>query len=470
MYDYRDLSASDIVKGLNNRDFSAVDICRQALAAAREDGGRLNAFISVTDEKALNQAESIDKRLQSGQQVGRLAGVPVAVKDNICYSGYPTTCGSKMLKNFIPPYDASIVKKLIEQDAIIIGKTNMDEFAMGSSSETSFYGPVHHPNDPEIVPGGSSGGSAAAVAAGIVPIAYGSDTGGSIRQPASFCGVYGLKPTYGAVSRYGLIAFASSMDQIGPMARNADDLMLASRTVMGYDENDSTSVKQDIPLHEVEKGGGTCTIGLPAEYPNRDWPKGTLGIYNHFIGALEDAGHKTKSVSLPHLEYAVAVYYIIANAEASSNLSRYDGIRYGPSTSTNDLIQMYHDIRGGGFGIEVKRRIMLGTYVLSAGYYDAYYEKACRVRELIKLDFEKAFEEVDLIMSPTTPTSAFRFGEKLMHPLDMYQSDIYTIPANLAGLPAISIPAGLDDKGYPVGVQLIAPELKESQLIGFASQ
>jgi len=462
---YRKLSARDIISGLKSGKFSAVEICRVALLEAEETGGRLNAFITIIKDKAIERAKEIDVRIERGENAGVLGGVPIALKDNICLSGSLTSCGSHILEGFVPPYNATCSERLISAGAVLVGKTNMDEFAMGSSNENSYYGPVMNPVGEGLVPGGSSGGSAAAVAAGIVPIAFGSETGGSVRQPAAFCGIYGLKPSYGAISRYGLVAFASSMDQIGPLARNVYDLALAFSVVCGRDEADSTSIAYDHPnypgLLETDR---KFRIGIPKEYFQEGLDKEVGGKIEEAIQILESDGHRVFDVSLPHSPLAIAIYYIIADAEASSNLARFDGVKYGLRVKDDDLATMYSKTRQAGFGSEVKRRIMLGTYVLSAGYYDAYYLKAQKVRELLRLDFENAFRRVDLLLTPTSPTAAFKIGERIDDPLAMYLSDIYTAPANLAGIPAISIPCGTATDGRPVGLQLMAPAFDELSL------
>jgi aspartyl-tRNA(Asn)/glutamyl-tRNA(Gln) amidotransferase subunit A len=462
--EYSRLSASDIISGLRERKFSAVEIFYAALRES-EKKRFLNSFISVTREKGLIQAEEADKKIAAGDIEGALLGVPIALKDNICYADYPTTCGSKILRNFIPPYNATCVHRLLENGAVILGKTNMDEFAMGSSNENSYFGPVLNPRGEGLAPGGSSGGSAVAVAAGIVPIAFGSETGGSVRQPAAFCGVYGLKPSYGAVSRYGLVAFASSMDQIGPLARNIRDLALAFSVVRGRDELDSTSVNIECPqFSEMLDPNRKFRIGVPKEFFGKGLDRQVELKIRTAIEIFENDGCQIVDISLPLCPAAVAIYYIIADAEASSNLARFDGVKYGLRIADADLFKMYCKTRQAGFGAEVKRRIILGTYVLSAGYYDAYYLKAQKVRELLRRDFEKAFAQVDLILTPTTPTAAFKIGEKIDDPLAMYLSDIYTAPANLAGIPAISMPCGNTSDGRPVGVQLMAPMFDELSL------
>ncbi len=430
----------------------------------------LNAYITTFEECCLQRAVEIDKR-RAGGKAGPLAGMVMAIKDNIVMQGAPTTCGSKMLSTFVSPYDATCVKRLLDRDAIIIGKTNLDEFAMGSSTETSYFGATKNPHDPQRVPGGSSGGSAAAVAAQLCCTALGSDTGGSIRQPASFCGVVGFKPTYGRVSRFGLVAFASSLDQIGPLTRSVADAALLLQTLAGYDVRDSTSADVKVPdyrsfLHKNVKG---LKIGKPAEY----FPGGLEPEIGNAMEAtmqkLSDAGAEIVDISLPNLDYAVSTYYIIATAEASSNLERFDGARYGfRSEKVKNLEEMYVQSRSNGFGSEVKRRIMLGTYVLSSGYYDAYYHKALQVRTLIKQDFEKAFSGVDCLLTPTSPSTAFKLGEKIDDPLQMYLSDIYTVSVNLAGLPALSMPCARDSRELPIGVQLIAKPFDEGMLFRIA--
>lgn len=471
MSDYNTLPAHEIAQGVKSGKLSAVEMTQEALNLAKTEGKELNAFITICEEKALAQAKSIDAETKKGTASLPLAGVPVAVKDNICYTDYLTSCGSHILDGFIPPYNATVVERLIDAGAVIIGKTNCDEFAMGSSNENSFYGPVKNPLDHKLVPGGSSGGSAAAVAQKIVPLAFGSETGGSVRQPASFCGIYGLKPTYGALSRYGLVAFGSSLDQISPFARNTKDVALIYQVAAGRDENDSTSVahKHENYLAQLETDR-KFKIGIPRQYFADGLDTQVEKIVHDAISALKKEGHTFVDISLPTSDKGIAVYYIIACAEASSNLARYDGVKYGLRESGNeDLITMYSSTRAEGFGTEVKRRVMLGTYVLSAGYYDAYYKKASRVRELIRRDFESAFEKVDLIISPTSPTPAFKIGERAEDPLSMYLSDIYTATTNLAGNCAISVPFGAISDGRTVGVQFIAPWFKELSLFQIAN-
>ncbi|MFZ5979118.1 MAG: Asp-tRNA(Asn)/Glu-tRNA(Gln) amidotransferase subunit GatA [Candidatus Zixiibacteriota bacterium] len=469
------MTAVQIAEGVRGGKISAVEIVSEALERAKTDGKKLNAFITVCKDKALAQAEAMDKKVKDGEPLGVLAGVPVAVKDNISYAGVPTTCGSKMLESYIPPYNATVVEKLLAADAIIIGKTNMDEFAMGSSSETSYFGPVKNPLDLNRTPGGSSGGSAAAVAAGVVPIALGSETGGSVRQPASFCGLFGLKPTYGAVSRYGLVAYCSSNDVIGPFARTVEDLLLLYAVIAGHDSRDATSVAVDFSLDKFPLNTGRkFKIGIPKQYFAWELSCVVSPVLNLAIEALEKAGHELVDISLPLTNKAVAAYYIIAPAEASSNLARYDGVRYGlREAGDKTLDEMYPASRTAGFGPEVKRRIMLGTYVLSAGYYDQYYQQACKVRAMIRREFEDAFQKLDLIITPTAPTPAFKLGEKLGDPLKMYLCDVFNVPASLAGVPAISVPFGLvpvagTKKPMPAGVQFIAPPLEEASLFQIA--
>lgn len=466
MPDYKNLTATQIAALVTSGELSAVDLAEKALDLARTEGKDLNAFISLCEDKALEQARAVDTAIKQAQPVGPLAGVPVALKDNICYTGSLTSCGSHILDGFVPPYDATCAARLVNAGAVIIGKTNMDEFAMGSSNETSYYGPAKNPVGENLVPGGSSGGSAAVVAQRIVPISFGSETGGSVRQPAAFCGVYGLKPTYGSISRYGLVAFGSSLDQIGPLARNAEDLALAYQVACGRDPNDSTSVAFDHPDYTGEiDTDSKFTIGVPKEYFAEGLDPEVEAAVRDAMAVLEKDGHKVTDISLPLTDKAIAIYYIVACAEASSNLARFDGVRYGLREGRDkELAEMYSETRAAGFGDEVKRRIMLGTYVLSSGYYDAYYLKASKVRELLRREFERTFEKVDLIISPATPTPAFKFGEKLDDPLAMYLSDMYTAPANLAGIPGISVPFGHVGDGRPVGVQFLAGHFNELSL------
>jgi len=449
---------------------SAEELCTSIYQRIAETEEVVKAYLTLTRDQALAQARRVDQRLRAGETIGPLAGIPMALKDNLCTKGVRTTCASKILFNFIPPYDATVVSKLDREGAVMLGKTNLDEFAMGSSTENSGFYPTHNPWNPDYVPGGSSGGSAAAVASGEAIFALGSDTGGSIRQPAAFCGVVGMKPTYGTVSRYGLIAFASSLDQIGPFAKDVTDCALVLNAICGRDSMDSTSVIHELPdytsfLVDDIKG---FKIGLPKEYFAEGLDSRVRAVIERAIKVLEDRGAHIEETTLPHTRYALPTYYIIAPAEASSNLARYDGVRYGfRAKDAKDIIDMYSRTRSLGFGNEVKRRIMLGTYALSAGYYDAYYNKALKVRTLIKRDFERAFEKFDAILSPTAPSPAFRFGEKTDDPLTMYLSDIYTLAVNLAGLPGISQCCGFVD-GLPVGLQLIGRPLGEGTLLRIA--
>ncbi len=471
---YGSLTALEISRRVGTGATKAADVAETALQKADTEGRRLNAVITVCHDKARRQAEKIDRLIKDGHSPPPMAGVPVIIKDNIVCSGYPTTCGSHILENYIPPYDAACVAKLEAAGAIIIAKANMDEFAMGSSNETSAFGPVVNPINENLVPGGSSGGSCAAVAAGIVPLAYGSDTGGSVRQPAGFCGVVGLKPSYGAVSRYGLTAFASSTDQIGPIARNVTDCALGYEAVAGRDPLDATSAAFDHPPYLIALQSQLrkkFRIGIPREYMTGEIEAEVRTLVLEVIEKLRMNGHIIKDISLPHTEYAAAVYYILAAAEASANLARFDGARYGISEGRDSgLASMYSKTRSRGFGTEVKRRIMLGTFALSAGYYDAYYGKAMKVRQLITKDFEQAWDEVDVIITATSPTAAFKRGEKLDDPLAMYLSDILTVPASLAGIPAISIPCGRTSDGRPVGLQIMAPCGGEAGLLTAAAQ
>ena len=431
---------------------------------------KVRAFVTVTRESALARAEAAEKRLKAGKPLSLLDGIPLAIKDVICTKGVRTTCSSKILENFVPPYDATVMTRLNAAGAIVLGKTNMDEFAMGSSTENSAFFPTRNPWDLARVPGGSSGGSAAAVAADFAAGALGSDTGGSIRQPAAFCGTVGLKPTYGRVSRYGLVAFASSLDQIGPFARDVRGAALLLQAIAGPDPLDSTSTEVPVPDYLAVLGQGIegLRVGIPGEYFIEGMDPEVEKAVRDAIEVLKGLGAKTEKVSLPHTEYAVAAYYLIAPAEASSNLARYDGVKYGyRALGSKDLIQMYGRTRAEGFGPEVKRRIMLGTYALSAGYYEAYYGKAQRVRTLVRRDFQQAFERVDVLVCPTAPNVAFRLGEK-EDPLQMYLCDVFTIPVNLAGLPGLSLPGGFTRDGLPIGLQLIGKPFDEATLLSAA--
>lgn len=432
-----------------------------------EKNKNLNAYNFVFTDEARDRAKEIEGKIKSGKY-GKLAGAVIAVKDVLSIEDKPTTCSSNILKDFKALYTATAVKKLIDEDAIIIGKTNCDEFAMGSSNENSAFGNVLNPVNTDYVPGGSSGGSAATVAANLCDISLGTDTGGSIRQPASFCGTYGLKPTYGRVSRYGLTAFASSFDSIGPFANNVEDIALTLEVIAGKDECDSTSSVNSVPSFssQLSLSDKKLKIGIAEEYFGEGLSPDVKEAVENIVQKLESSGFEIKKIHLPHNEYSIATYYILTTAEASSNLARYDGARYGfRSENSSSLLEMYKSSRSEGFGNEVKRRIMLGTYVLSAGYYDAYYKKAQRVRRLIKNDFNKAFESVDVILTPTSPTTAFKIGEKSSDPLEMYLSDIYTTSANLAGIPGINIPIGSSSEGLPIGLQLLANQFEEERLL-----
>ncbi|MFM9817592.1 UNVERIFIED_CONTAM: Asp-tRNA(Asn)/Glu-tRNA(Gln) amidotransferase subunit GatA [Spiribacter pallidus] len=461
---------AELADAMARGECSSVELTESALAAI-DSANDLNAFVTVTPESALAQARAADDARRRGE-AGVLTGVPIAHKDIFCTAGVRTSCGSRMLDNFVPPYDAFVVEKLRRAGAVMVGKTNMDEFAMGSSNETSWYGPVRNPWSRDTVPGGSSGGSAAAVAAGLVPATTGTDTGGSIRQPAALTGISGLKPTYGRVSRYGMIAFASSLDQAGPMAATAEDLSIMLTAMAGFDRRDSTCADEPVTDYRAALEKHTLKglrVGLPREYFNAEgMDAGVAMAVQQAIEALRAAGAEPREISLPNSGLAVPVYYVIAPAEASSNLSRFDGVRYGHRCAEpRDLEDLYKRSRGEGFGEEVKRRIMVGTYALSAGYYDAYYLKAQQVRRMIRDDFARAFEQVDVIAGPTAPSVAFAIGEKADDPVQMYLSDIFTIAVNLAGLPAVSIPAGQSD-GLPVGMQLIGNHFDEARLLGAA--
>ena len=463
-------TAQELMDGIKAGTTGARKTIEAVLERIRQTNPGLNTFITVDEQGALEQADEIDRKIAAGEPTGSLAGIPIALKDVLCTRGLRTTCASRILHNFIPPYDATAVAQLRKADAIIVGKLNMDEFAMGSSSENSAFGPVRNPHDHGRVAGGSSGGSAAAVAASQVYMTLGSDTGGSIRLPASFCGVVGLKPTYGRVSRYGLVAYASSLDQIGPLARTVTDTALMLGTISGHDPHDSTSADLPVPnyVDTLDAGVDGLTVGLPKEYFAEGLDPEVKEAVMRGIEILEKAGANVREVSIPvagHPAYSIAAYYIIATAEASSNLARYDGVKYGLRVEAGDLIDMYNQTRSQGFGDEVKRRIMLGTYALSAGYYDAYYLKAQRVRTLIKQDFDRVFESCDLLASPVSPTPAFKIGEKIDDPLQMYLSDIYTVSVNLAGIPGISVPCGASSLGLPIGLQLLGRAFEEETLL-----
>ena len=464
-----DISVAEVVKEIQQGTRTALSVVEQSLATITEKNDEINAFITVVAEKALNRARELDALSLDEKKLLPLLGIPVAVKDNISTDGIETTCASKILAGYVPPYDAHVVEKLLAAGAVIVGKTNLDEFAMGSSNENSAFGLVRNPKNTNTVPGGSSGGSAAAVAADMVPLSLGSDTGGSIRQPASHCGVVGMKPTYGMVSRYGLVAFASSLDQIGPMAHRVEDAELLLSVISGEDRRDSTNGgKSYTPAPSQPLKG--LRVGLPSEYFAEGLTQGVRECVDAAIETLKAAGALCVDVSLPTVSAGIATYYVIATAEASTNLARFDGVKYGHRGSDlSSLDAMYNSTRQEGFGDEVKRRIMLGTYVLSSGYYDAYYLKAAQVRTKIADDFTKAFEQCDVLLSPVTPAPAFTIGEKVDDPLQMYLTDIYTVSANLAGIPGISIPAG-ESNGLPVGVQVMAPNWGESIMFQVARQ
>jgi aspartyl-tRNA(Asn)/glutamyl-tRNA(Gln) amidotransferase subunit A len=468
----RELSANKIKEKIIKREITAQEVVEELFEWIDIKEPLIKAYLCLDKEGALLKAKEIDKKLSNGDKVGLLAGVPVAFKDNICTAGMKTTCGSKILENFIPPYDAFVVKRIKEEDAIIIGKTNLDEFAMGSSNENSAFHITRNPWDTDCIPGGSGGGSAAAVTADMAFMALGSDTGGSVRQPSAFCGNVGCKPTYGRVSRYGLVAFASSLDQIGSVTKDVSDAALLLQVVSGHDSFDSTSATIDVPdyISDIDSVDDNLRIGVPKEFFGE-------GLNPEVGSAVMDAleiykrnGAELVDLSLPHCGYAVATYYIIATAEASSNLARYDGVRYGHRSqlSEDNIINMYSRVRAEGFGSEVKRRILFGNYVLSSGFYEAYYLKASKVRNLIRSDFEEAFKNVDCIICPTCPTQAFKIGEKITDPLQMYLSDIYTIPANLVGIPGISVPCGFTNAGLPIGLQILGKHFDERKILKVA--
>ena len=465
------LTLAEMREGLGRGDFTAIELVRAHIAAA-EAAKPLNAYVTETPELALELAAASDVRRAAGAASGAMDGMPSAIKDLFCTDGVATGAGSRILDGFVPPYDSTVTAKLAAAGAISIGKTNLDEFAMGSSNTTSRHGPVENPwrragDNRPLVPGGSSGGSAALVAARAVPAALGTDTGGSIRQPAAFCGVVGLKPTYGRCSRWGIVAFASSLDQAGPLTRTIRDAAITLAAIAGHDARDSTSVDRPVPDYEAALGAGVAglRIGVPREY-RVDGMAGEIDeLWRQGIGWLESAGAEIEQISLPHTRYALPAYYIIAPAEASSNLARYDGVKYGLRVEGENLIDQYERTRGEGFGAEVRRRVLIGTYVLSAGYYDAYYLRAQRVRSLIARDFARAFETIDLILTPTTPFTAFAIGEKADDPLAMYLNDVFTVPASLAGLPAVSLPAGLAGDGLPLALQLIGKPFDEETVL-----
>jgi aspartyl-tRNA(Asn)/glutamyl-tRNA(Gln) amidotransferase subunit A len=471
MADLADLTIATAGAGLRAREFSAVDLLAAVARRASVTESHLHAFLTLDREGAYAAAEAADAALKEGNDLGPLQGIPLAVKDNMCTRGIETTCGSQILAGYRPPYDATAVRRLREAGAVVVGKTNLDEYAMGSSTENSAFGPTRNPWDTDRVPGGSSGGSAAAVAVGSALGALGSDTGGSIRQPAALCGIVGLKPTYGLVSRYGLVAFASSLDQIGPFGRTVEDTALLLDGILGFDPNDATSYRGEMPAITRSLGAGVAglRIGVVAELLDEGIDSQVTAATEAMLDQLAAAGAEVVAVSLPSAEYGLSAYYLIAPAECSANLARFDGVRYGLRVDGATTEEMMARSRAAGFGPEVTRRILLGTYALSAGYYDAFYGQAQRVRTLIRQDFDAAYEQVDVLVSPTTPTTAFRIGEKTDDPLTMYLSDVCTILSNLAGHPGISLPIGVDSKGLPIGLQVMAPALGEEMLFRVAA-
>lgn len=461
-------TTGDLLSRLERGELTSVEITTAYLNRIDQHDSRVGAFLSVDHNHALQQAAAVDQKRKSKQPLGLLAGIPVGVKDVICTAGQTTTCASRMLERFVPPYDAHVVTRLKAADAVLIGKTNMDEFAMGSTTENSAFKVTHNPWDLERTPGGSSGGSAAAVSAGMAPLSLGTDTGGSIRQPAGFCNVVGMKPTYGRVSRYGVVAYASSLDQVGPFANDVTGAAILAEVISGHDPRDSTCVDAPVPSYRqnLESPLEGLRIGIAKEHFVSGLSPEVERTVRDAVDVYRSLGAEVKEVSLPHAKYGVAVYYLIAPCEASSNLARYDGVHYGHRAAQfNNMIDMYSASRGEGFGTEVKRRIMLGTYALSAGYYEAYYVKALKVRRLIRQDYDRAFQEIDVLASPVSPNPAFKIGEHSADPLAMYLEDIYTISANLAGLPGISIPAGFTSTGMPIGLQLLAAPFQEERLL-----
>ncbi len=465
------LTAKETVEKIRGKEATAEECVLSVFERIHEAEDRVHAFVTLVEEGALKKAKEIDKKVSEGKPLGRLAGVAIAVKDSICTKGIYTTCSSRMLENFVPPYDADVIERVKEEDGIIIGKTNMDEFAMGSSTETSYFGPTHNPWDLSRVPGGSSGGSAAAIATDEAILAFGADTGGSVRCPASYCSVVGIKPTYGLVSRYGLIAYANSLEQIGPMARNAYDCALFLSVIAGHDPKDTTSVKASAKDYTefLKNSVEGFKIGVPKEFFGEGTSEAVEKQVWSGVHKLEELGASCEETSLPSLEYALATYYIVAMSEASSNLARYDGLRYGYriDRDNGDWSTVYSKNRRIGFGAEVRRRIILGTYALSAGYYDKYYLKALKIRTLIRRDFEKAFKKFNVLIGPTMPIPPFKIGEKIQDPLALYMCDVDTVSANLAGLPAISVPCGFTD-GLPIGMQIITPPLREDLMLQVA--
>ena len=466
MSEITSLTLNELVKNIKEKKISSQE-ATEAFIERGKKSKTLNSYITEDFSTALEKAKNFDKKPNFDL---KLPGIPIAVKDLFCTNGVKTTAGSKILSNFIPPYESTVTQNIWNEGAILLGKLNCDEFAMGSSNETSFFGNVQSPIDKDLVPGGSSGGSASALAASLTPITIGTDTGGSIRQPASFTGTVGLKPTYGSCSRYGIVAFASSLDQAGPMSKNVKDCALLQEIISTYDEKDSTSInfKRNVYSKELTNNIKGKKIGIPKEYRVDGMPKEIEDLWSKGIKYIKDCGAEIVEISLPHTNYALPAYYIVAPAEASSNLARYDGVKYGFRSKGENLIDMYEKTRSEGFGSEVQRRIMIGTYVLSSGYYDAYYLKAQKVRKLIKNDFDEAYKNVDAILTPSTPSAAFKIGEKTNDPVSMYLNDIFTVPVNLAGLPAISIPAGVDAKGYPLGLQIIGKAFDEQSILNIA--
>ena len=466
MKDFKKKTLCYLVKGIKKKDFTSEEITNFFIENSK-NGKKLNTFITTNFEKALDEAKNFDK---NKNYEGLLSGIPIAVKDLFCTKDVKTTAGSKMLNNFIPTYESTVTSNLWKEGAFLLGKLNCDEFAMGSSNETSFFGNVINPYGDKIIPGGSSGGSASALAANLTPATIGTDTGGSIRQPASFTGTVGLKPTYGRCSRWGIVAFASSLDQAGPMTQNVEDCALLLEAMSSYDSKDSTSanIKVDQYTKNLTDNIKGLKVGIPREYRVENMPDAIDVLWKKGVDFLKDAGAIIKDVSLPHTKYALPSYYIVAPAEASSNLARYDGVKYGHRAKGNNLNEMYENTRSEGFGDEVKRRILIGTYVLSSGYYDAYYIKAQKVRQLIKNDFDKAFKDVDAVLTPSTPNSAFKVGDKKDDPISMYLNDVFTVPVNLAGLPAISIPAGHDKNNLPLGLQLIGKAFDEQTILNLS--
>ncbi len=466
MSNLSNFSLTDLVKGIKKKDFTSLEITKTFVNNS-ENSTKLNTYITKCFDEAIISAKNFDKKKD---YKGLLPGIPIAVKDLFCTKNVKTTAGSKILHNFIPTYESTVTKKLWSEGAFLLGKLNCDEFAMGSSNETSFFGNVTNPFGDKLVPGGSSGGSASALASSLTPVTVGTDTGGSIRQPASFTGTVGLKPTYGRCSRWGIVAFASSLDQAGPMTKTVEDCSLLLQAIAGYDPKDSTSVdiKVDNYNSNLTDKVKDLKIGIPKEYRVENMPSEIDELWKKGMDYLKDAGAIIKNISLPHTMYALPAYYIVAPAEASSNLARYDGVKYGHRSKGSNLIEMYENTRSEGFGDEVKRRILIGTYVLSSGYYDAYYLKAQKVRQLIKNDFDKAFKDVDAILTPSTPSAAFKMGDKKDDPVSMYLNDVFTVPVNLAGLPAISVPSGYDKNKLPLGLQLIGKPFDEQTILNLS--